>query len=267
VSRPNRVATATLVAAILALGLVVSVPAEVVQQGHVRVSFTGRMMPNALPRSGSAPIAVSVGAKITAVGGAEPPQLRQMAIAINASGRLDPAGLPRCRVAQIQPATTQGALEACRRSLVGRGSFSARVLLPEQTPFPSAGEVYAFNGSFRGHPAILVHVYGAQPAPTSYTLPFQITTTKGTFGTMLSASLPDATSKWGYVTGLSLTLGRTFSVDGKRRSYLTASCPAPGGFSRAAFPLARAGFGFAGGAELGSTIVRSCSVQGRSRRS
>lgn len=264
-SGSRKIAVAASIAGILALGLVISAAAEVVQQGHVRVSFTGSMRPSALPRKGSAPIAVSVGAKIAATAGVEPPQLRQMAIAINANGHLDTTGLPRCRVAQIQPATTQGALEACRRSLVGRGSFSARVLLPQQAPFPSAGEVYAFNGSFRGRPAILVHVYGTEPAPTSYTLPFQVARTKGTFGTLLSASLPDVTSKWGYVTGLSLVLGRTFSARGKRRSFLSAGCPAPGGFSKAVFPLVRASFGFAGGTELGSTIVRSCRARGGSK--
>jgi hypothetical protein len=266
VSGHGKLAGAVLLAIVLALGgLVISAPAEVVQQGQVRVSFTGRLTPNALPRRGTAPTTVSVDAKIGAVAG-EPPQLRRMAIAINANGHLDYAGLPRCRVAQIQPATTQGALEACRGSMVGRGSFSARVLLPEQTPFPSAGEVYAFNGTYRGRSAILVHVYGTQPAPTSYTLPFQITRTRGTFGTLLSASLPQVTSKWGYVTGLRLTLGRTFSLQGKRRSYLSAGCPAPEGLSVAPFRLARASFDFAGGAELDSTIIRSCRVRGRSKK-
>jgi len=267
VSRPWKLASAAFLAVLPALGgFAISAPAEVVQQDQVRVTFTGRLSPSVLPRRGSAPATVSVEAKIAAAGGGEPPQLRRMAIAINANGHLDSAGLPRCRVAQIQPATTQGALEACRGSLVGRGSFSARVLLPEQAPFPSAGEIYAFNGTYRGRPAILVHVYGTQPAPTSYTLPFQITRTRGTFGTLLSASLPEVTSKWGYVTGLSLTLGRTFTLQGKRHSYLSAGCPAPEGLSVAPFRLARAGFDFAGGAELGSTIIRSCRVRGRSKQ-
>jgi len=266
VSRSRSPAPATLLLAALvltmALALAVSAPAEVIQRDHVRISLTGKLSPSALPRRGAAPVTVSVGAKIAGTDGASPPQLQRMAIAINASGHLEPAGLPSCRLGQIQPATTEGALEACRGSLVGRGSFSARVLLPEQAPFPSAGEVYAFNGTYRGHPAILAHVYGTQPAPTSYTLPFQITRTKGTFGTLLSASLPQVTSQWGYVTGLSLTLGRTFSAHGARRSYLSAGCPAPAGASVAPFRLARASFAFAGGARLGSTISRSCRVRG-----
>jgi hypothetical protein len=46
---------------------------------------------------------------------------------------------------------------------------------------------------------------------------------------------------------------------GKRRSYLSASCPAPKGFPGAAFPFARASFGF-GKQTLTSTLTRSCRV-------
>jgi hypothetical protein len=38
--------------------------------------------------------------------------------------------------------------------------------------------------------------------------------TKGTYGAVLFASLPQVTSEWGYVTGLELKLDRTFSRGG-----------------------------------------------------
>jgi hypothetical protein len=235
--------------------------AEVVQRDHLRVSFEGELTPHTLPRSGEAPVKVAVGGKITTTNGSNPPQLRTVSIAINRNGHLAVGGLPVCRIQQIQPASNAGALEACRDSLVGEGSFSANVLLPSQAPFPSAGKVLAFNGAFHGKPAILAHVYGTQPAPTSYTLPFQVIPTKGTFGTTLEASLPQVTSEWGYVTGLSLTLGRTFRYRGKAHSYLSGSCPAPAGFPGATFPLAQASFGFPGHT-LTSILTRSCKVRG-----
>jgi hypothetical protein len=92
-------------------------------------------------------------------------------------------------------------------------------------------------------------------------MPFAIESTKGTFGTTLRASLPDVTGSSGYITGLSLSLGRSFSVHGKRRSYLSASCPAPYGFRGAVFPFAKASFGF-GKSTLDSTLTRSCRVGG-----
>ncbi|MDX6588819.1 MAG: hypothetical protein QOI84_93 [Solirubrobacterales bacterium] len=235
--------------------------AEVIQHGNLRVRFEGRMTPRSLPRTGTAPIAVSVGGTIKSTDGAVPPQLRRVVIGINRHGRIDATGLPVCRIAQIQPATTRDALRACGRSLVGEGSFSSKTILPEQAPFPSDGTVYAFNGIFRGGPAILVHIYGTKPAPISFTLPFRIRRGSGTFATTLYASLPHFTGKWGYVTGLRMTLRRRYSYRGRSRSYISAGCPAPAGFPGAVFPLARVRYRFADGRQLSSTLIRACSVR------
>jgi hypothetical protein len=258
---PRRLAPVVLVA--LATGLSLAGPglAEVVERGNLRVAFDGTLTPRALPRTGSVPVRVTVEGRIATTNGTNPPQLRVIAVAINRHGHLDPGGLPVCRLEQIQPATSAGALESCGGSLVGDGRFFANVLLPEQAPFPSEGKILAFNGVFNGKPAILAHVFGTEPAPTSYTLPFEVSHTKGTYGTLLSASLPNFTSDWGYVTGLSMTLGRRFAYRGRARGYLSAACPAPAGFPGASFPLLRASFGFAGGLKLDSTLNRSCRVR------
>jgi hypothetical protein len=252
---------ALLGAALLAVGLASLARAEVVQSGNVRVRFDGQLTPKALPRQGLAPVNVSVDAKIASTNGGAPPQLRQISIAINRNGHFAPRGLPICALREIQPSTTANALEACRGSLVGEGRFSAKVLLNQQAPFPAAGKVYAFNGRLHGKPAIFAHVYGTNPVPTSFTLPFVIESTKGTFGTTLRASLPAVTGNSGYITGLALNLGRIFSYHGKRQSYLSAACPAPSGFPGAVFPFARASFGF-GKKTLNSTLTRSCKVGG-----
>jgi hypothetical protein len=60
-----------------------------------------------------------------------------------------------------------------------------------------------------------------------------------------------------------LRLNRRFSYRGKRRSYLSAGCPAPAGFSGASFPLVRASFGFAHGTTLTSVLTRTCKATGR----
>jgi hypothetical protein len=250
----------TTAVAVLALASLAS--AEVTQKGDLRVSFEGKLSPTTLPRHGLAPVEVAVGGTIGSTKkGKVPPQLRKIEIAINRYGRLEPKGLPACEVDDIQPSTTQKALAACRESLVGEGSFSAKVLLPEQAPFPSEGKIFAFNGTYEGRPAILAHVYGTNPAPISFTLPFVIAKAKGTFGTTLSASLPRVTSDWGYVTGLQMTLGRRFSAYGQARSYASAGCPAPKGFPGAVFPFARATYGFEGGKKLSSTLTRSCKAR------
>lgn len=236
---------------------------EVVQGGGVRVSVTGRLSPRRLPRRVPVPVHASIGAKITPLGEHSPPQLRTIQIAINGYGHFSPAALASCEIEDIQPATTSAALAACRSSLVGEGDFHADVLLPEQAPFPSAGKVFAFNGRWHGRPAILAHVYGEEPVPTSFTLVFALKRAKGTFGTVLRASLPEVTGDSGYITGLTLDLGHSFSSHGVRHSFISASCPAPAGFPGATFPFAHATFTFSRGPKLKSVLTRSCKVRGR----
>lgn len=236
--------------------------AEVTQRGNLRVSFTADLTPKALPRRNAAPVAIRIGGRIVTTDGQGPPQLRRIQIQIDRHGRLDRSGLPACAVDRIQPSTNAEALRFCGGALVGEGRFSAKVTLPGQAPFPSRGRVLAFNANVGGRPAMLAHVYGTEPAPTSYTIPFLLSKGNGRYGTVLTADLPPVASGSGSVTGLSMTLRRSFAYRGARRSYLSASCPAPSGFPGAVFALAKASFGFAGGRTLTSTLTRSCEVRG-----
>jgi hypothetical protein len=245
-------ATALCLTVASALALSPYVGAEATQKQGVRVIVDGALTPKRLPRQGSAPVSVSVDGQIEAKSSALP-QLQRLSIAINSAGRLDLHGVPRCRINHINPSTNQEALAACRSSLVGEGSFSANVVLPEQSPFPSKGKLLAFNGTIGGRPALFAHIYGTNPLPTSYVFAFRIKESKGTFGTILETSFPKATGDWGYVTGISLKLDKRF---------LSAGCPAPEGFNKAAFALLRTSFQFKGGLDLQSTLTRSCEAKG-----
>jgi hypothetical protein len=259
----NKKITAIAIAAalsLLALGALAQ--AETVRKGEVQVAFNGKISPHKLPRASQSPVKVSVGAKVSSTGKNPPPQLHEMSIAINSYGVLDSKGIPVCKIDDIQPATTADALAVCRRSLVGEGTFTANVPASGRSPFPASGKLYAFNGTVNGAPAILAHVYGVRPAPTSFTLEFLIGHKKGTFGTSLTVKLPKSQAG-GYITGISLALGKTFSSHGKKSSYLSATCPAPKGVHVASFPFAKASFAFVGGAKLSQTLNRSCSVRGK----
>jgi len=245
---------------VLALGLTALASAEVIQKGPIRIAFDGAITPTKLPREGMAPVAVSVGTKISATKGKPLAQLSKIEIAINSHGKLDSTGLPKCEVTDIQPATTEKALGECKGSLVGEGSFSSEVSLSKQAAFPSKGKLYAFNGTYKGKPAILAHVYGSEPVPTSFTLPFVISKGKGTYGTTLTATIPP--SEDNLITGIELTLKRTYAYKGKQRSYASAGCPAPKGFPGATFPFAKASYAFVGGKRLSSTLTRSCRARG-----
>jgi hypothetical protein len=251
--------------ALLAAALAIAIPAqaEIAQKGTLRVTFQGALSPQRLPRTGVAPIAVSVGGEISTTDGTLAPQLRTLLIELNRHGRLDTAGLPLCHARQIHPASSARALKQCRRSLVGRGSFSVDVVLAGQEPYPTQGQLLVFNGTHKGHPALLGQIYSARPFATSFVIPFAIEKIeRGRYGLALRASLPQALGNWGHVTGLRLRLARRYSYRGERHSVISAGCPAPKGFPGALFSLTRTTFGFAGGRKLTSTLTRSCRVRG-----
>lgn len=232
--------------------------AEVTQEGNLRVSFTGGIAPSALPRKAPAPVTVTFGGDIQTVDGTQPPQLRTISLAINRAGKLDYRGLPTCRYHQIDPASTREAIDTCPGSVIGTGTFSAHVVLPEQSPFPSTGDVTAFNGVFHGRHVVFVHVYGTAPLPQSQVIVFRIGKTTGTYRSTLTGELPQVAAEWGYVSGLSLSLGRSFDFKGRRHSLLSAACPAPAGFTAIPFAFAKAAFGFEDGRQLGVTMTRVC---------
>ncbi|HEU5254285.1 MAG TPA: hypothetical protein VFU16_13270 [Solirubrobacterales bacterium] len=247
--------------ALCALGAAVPAAArEPDQKGNLRVSFSGGIAPKRLPRHGAAPISVRLGGRITTTDGSDPPALKRIEIAINREGRLDPKARPTCDVDKIQPSSTSYARRVCGAARVGEGSFSASIAIPEQSPYPSRGTVTAFNGTENGRPVVLLHIFGAKPFPTSFTLPLSVSRGRGRFGTVLSGRLPSVDVHVGFVTGLSLQLDGS----GRRRArpYLSAGCPAPPGFSQIPFALARASFSFADKRTLSSTLERVCTARG-----
>lgn len=238
--------------------------AETVLEHGIKVRVEGKMRPAALPRRGTAPIGVRIGGKISLDEPGELPKLTKLTIALNRHGHLDARGLPRCRIGQIRPSTTREARATCGKALVGEGSFTANVKLPTQTPFPSNGKVLAFNGVTHGRPAILAQIYGTEPLPTSYVLPFEIghAKKKSPYGTVLEAEFPEVTGEWGYVTGISMSLHRRFTYHGKTHGYLSAGCPAPSETDIAPFQLAQTQFAFDNEVTITTTLNRACRVRG-----
>lgn len=236
--------------------LVPGAGAETIQRDGARVGIEAQLSPKQLPREGERPVQLRLELTVGAQPGTELPRLRALELRLSRSVRLRPAALPRCRVSQIQPSTSAGALAICGKALVGEGRFVAEILLPEQAPFPSRGKVLAFNGVYRGRPAILAHVYGTRPAPNAYTLPFVL----GGGGSVLRANLPRATVESGFVRQLRMTIGATRRRGAERVGYVGARCPATRGSGSALYPLARASLEFAGSASMQGTLMRGCSV-------
>ena len=233
----------------------------IAQQGTLRVSVAGKLAPKRLPREGAAPISVSVGGEISTTDQSLPPQLDSMRIELNREGKLDSTGLPPCPYNAIQPGSSSRALSACRDSLVGEGSFTANITLAGQQPYPTKGKLLVFHSVEKGKPVLYGHIYSAKPFATSFVIVFSVQKlAKGTYGTALDAPLPAAMDAWGRLTGLQMTLARRYSFRGKARSFISAGCPAPKGFTMVSFPLVRTEFAFDGGKRLSSVLSSVCRV-------
>jgi hypothetical protein len=257
-TRAKAAVALALIAALAAAGAAIA-SGEIAQSGNLWVAVEGKLKPSSLPRSGRAPVRVSVGSKIRTTDDSQPPRLRQLRVEINRHGQLETKGLPVCSRRKIQTATSGRAMSACRKALVGQGSFEADVSLATQEPYAAKAKLLVFNGRSKGKPALLGHVYSARPFTTSFLIIFQISEQRhGTYGTTLDATLPRTLGSWGVVTGIRMNLSRRYGSGKNRRSFLSAACPAPKGVSKVVFPLARTSFRFDGGRRVHSTVVRTC---------
>lgn len=267
--RPRRESRLAVLVCVLAgalvLALAVAAQAEKQQSGNLIVSFDGGISPHALPRSVPAPVSVSVDSGFaTADGAALPPQLRRIAIGINRAGKIYDRGLPTCQVERIQPSTIAAARRICGSAIVGSGRVRVRIELPNQPPFTFKGPMLVFHAKrANGHRRLLAQVYGRKP-PSAFVLDFKIARRPGTFGMLITTTLPRLARKWAYVTYFEMELRRTYTYRGRKHSFVNAACAAPAGFPGAVYPFARASFGFAGGRTVTSTLVRDCAVRAAS---
>jgi hypothetical protein len=256
---PRRLATLALLL-FGAVAFVAAAHAEVIQSGDVRVNFLAKFTPTTLPREAPAPITVEVGGEISTTDGSHPPALRTMRLELNSAGRIDPTGLPSCGQSLLQSTDSEAALARCGPGKVGTGSFQAQLRFGGR-PIVVNGRALVFNSTLGGRPAMLVHIYIAEPARVTLVVPLKITHEPGEFGTVLSAHVPRLVGGLGSVTQLRLRIGRRFEYRGARRSYLSAACAAPAGFPGAVFTFARGKFLFEGGPTLHTALTRSCQVR------
>ena len=247
--------------ALAALTVAAVATAATIQQGNLRITALAQLKPYKLPREGTAPIAVFVAGHLQSSTGGIPPQLQRLTIRVNKHGLLQSKGLPVCQIPEVQPASSERALQNCSDALIGSGRFWANIVLPDQGAYPTQGRLLIFNGREGGKPVILTHIYTDHPFNSSFVIPFSMKhISKGPYGTELKASLPQALGDWGYLDRIKLTLKRKYTYRGKQLSYFNAGCPAPRGAKRASFPLAYAEFEFAGRKPMGATVDKTCGV-------
>ena len=250
--------TAALVTVVLLAG---PAGAERAQEGSLIVSLDGGISPRKLPRDHRAPVAVHLEGGIRTADDSPLPRVNKLTLELAWRGKLDTHGLPLCPQGRLRGVDTEQAAESCRGALVGSGRLYAKIFVPNQAPFGIRANLLAFNGrSNAGRRAVLLHAYASDP-PVSFIIPFTVRRQKGAFRTVLVATIKRAVGTWPHVGSFRIDVARSFMYRGKRRSYLSASCPVPPHFTAGFLSLARATYTFAGGDELTTETVRSCRVR------
>lgn len=236
--------------------------AETVRHGSTTVHFRATLGPRRLPRDHLAPISLRLAIAVQSPANTLPPQTRLIQIGTNRKGHLERTGLPVCNARRLHGTSSAQALLACGDALVGRGSFLLKTRYPEAPVAATPGTVLAFNARGRRGPEIVAHLYSTVPATTSHLLVFHLhRQAAGPFGTVISARLAPSLDGYGSLLALHLVLHRTYAYHGAVHSYLSASCPAPPGFSASIFPLARAFLAFADHSTLTATATATCWVR------
>jgi hypothetical protein len=248
--------------ALLALSATAIAWASVVKDGKVLVHFDAGFSPHALPRQTPAPIQVTIEGAVSTSDGSHPPSLKWLEIELNRNGRLYTRGLPACSPSLLQSTSTSEAKHRCGNALVGHGSFKADIALGTNKPVTATGEIIAFNGRRAGKPALLLHFFGGVPIRFTLVVPLLIAhRADGEFGTVLRTRIPKLANGFGSITQIDLSLGRRWTFAGERRSYLSAACQAPAGFTEVPFTFARARFRFEGHPEVRSSLLKTCRVR------
>jgi hypothetical protein len=200
---------------------------HVIRAGNLYLRDNGGITPSRLPRHGQAPISAHIDASIGTFDGTHPPAVEKLDIDFDKSIRIDGEGLPACRLAELEARQTEEAKKACPDAIVGSGEGEVEVAFPESAPFTAKGPIVLFNGGVRGGTTTLyVHAYVAVPAPTAVVAKVEITRIhRGRYGIHTESRIPPIAGGSGSVTNFRISIARSFAYRGRRRSYLTASCP------------------------------------------
>lgn len=195
--------------------------------GNICVADDGGISPTKLPRHGKAPVTARLNAEISTRDGSHPPAFKSMDLKVEKNISIDPVGLPTCKAAQLQATSSAAAKRACGEAIVGSGKAEVEVAFPEQAPFRSTGPLVLFNGGRQGPTTTLfLHAYVNVPAPTAIVVPATVTRIhEGRFGLRIQATVPKIAGGSGSVTEFELEVGRRYTYQGKKKSFLTASCP------------------------------------------
>jgi hypothetical protein len=184
----------------------------------------GGFQPRRLPQRSYAPIDFHGHVDFAGKDGGPPPMLRQAIVDFDRDGRLSFSGLPVCAPQSIADASTEEARAACRGAIVGSGHIEAVISL-DSGPVQATSPLSLFNGPrLHGNPTVVVHARTTVPATQTYAIVVPIVRRHGAFRYRAVLDVPPIAGGRGAITHIDVKVGRRYSADGRRRSYVSARC-------------------------------------------
>lgn len=232
--------------------------AEFVQVGDLLVSFDAGLQPSVLPRSELVPVKVGFKGSFENLDASDTPALETMVVKLSRGGEINSKGLPTCTEARLRGLDSAAALNVCRQAQIGSGTVNSAFRFPDGKRVRSKARMLLFNAP----KGILMHVYTTNPLKGTFLVPMSIHKGSGSFGTVLRARFPRIAAGYGYLTGFEMVIQRSFTYRGKKQSYVLASCPAPAGYRKVSFELARVTYIFRTGLRVNNSAIRQCTTKG-----
>jgi hypothetical protein len=240
-----------------ALGLLLAAgaaDAALVRVNGIVLHADGGFQPQSLPRHRFAPIDFQGYFDVAAQGGGKPPTLEQVVIDFDRDGRLSSGGLPTCPPERVANAGPAEARRVCAGAIVGSGRVEALIDLGGG-PVPASSPLTIFNGPPQeGHPTVVLHAQITVPGTQVFAIVVPIERRPGPFRYRATLDVPRIAAGLGTVTHVEVKVGRRFSVDGQRRSYVSAHCSD-------GILQTHGRFTFADGTIVDGSVEKFCSVR------
>jgi hypothetical protein len=252
-SRSRRAKAIVALTALFALTATAAALAAEVQAGKIIISIEGGITPAKLSKTKPTPITLKISGSVKTSDGSHVPALKTLDLEFDKHGMINTKGLATCSPSKLQATTTAAALKACSKELVGKGTVTAEIQLPEEAPFTAGGPLLIFNGPPQGgKPVLVMQVYAHVPAATTFVTKAVIGKAHGIYGTSTLVEIPTIVAGQGSLTSFSATLHKSWSYKGKKQSLLYASCPD-------GHLAAHGVFSFVEGTSISGNIVKPCS--------
>lgn len=250
-ARLSRVALAVCGLAALLVAAGASGRGALVEVDNLVLRADGSFQPRALPRKNFKPIEFAGHASIASKDGSRPVALRRAVIDFDADGRLNTRGLPICTPEQIAQATVEEARATCAGAIVGKGRIEAVISL-SSGPIVAGSALTIFNGPHQnGLPTAVLHAHITSPGTQTFAILVPIERIRGEFRYRVTLDLPPIAAGLGSLSLIEVEIGRRFSFEGARRSYIYARC-------RDGILRTRGWFGFEDGTVISGAIEKFC---------